>query len=138
MSFRGIDPPRARAIVHGSVQVHLWTGVTGNTVLLSGVMRELEVGAWLRPLLEDIHEVAVEHSMKEVVLDIRRLEYANAALWKCLVAWLKRIHQPGTKYNLRVISDPSQSWQRIGIPTLRVFGTDSQGVERLVVEELPA
>ena len=68
--------------------------------------------------------------MSEVVLDITKVEYANANLWKCLVFWVKRMREdPDSKYRLRLISNPAHAWQRAGVPMLRIFGAESLVVE---------
>lgn len=127
--------PEPRRFVHDSVRVHMWVG-SGNVIRLTGVMREPNVGTWLAPLIDEIDRVAIEQRMREVVLDIRGLAYANVALWRCLVLWLKRIRtRPDAHYNVRLISDSGHRWQQIGVPTLRVFGKDSRGTDRLIIQE---
>lgn len=124
-----------RRVVRSTVRVDVWAA-PGNVVRMTGVMREPDVGSWLVPLIEEIHAGALEAKLDEVVLDIRTLEYANAALWRCLVLWLKRIRDASETYRLRLISNPVHRWQSVGVPALKVFGLDAQGTERLIVEGL--
>jgi hypothetical protein len=117
----------ARTFVRGGAEISLATG--GTTLRIAGSLREKDVGAWFEPLIQQIHAAATEHAVPEVVLDLRDLEYANAALWSCLVDWLRLIRREMRQtYKLRLRSGP-HGWQRIGVPTLIVFGVD-----RLIVE----
>jgi hypothetical protein len=104
--------------------------VASQTVRISGVLREMQTDEWLSPLLNDVHEQAVAAGLPEVVLDLRDLSYANAALWKCIVDWLKLLRRDTRgSYSLRVRSDPRHRWQQLGLPALGVFGA-----ERLILE----
>ena len=106
------------------------TGREPGTVELTGIMREAEVASWLAPLFEELHRSAVMSAMRMVVLDLRKLEYANAAVWTCLVRWVKLLREdPESRYTLRVLSEPTFKWQQVGMSALRVFGAD-----RLIVE----
>ena len=114
-----------RAMVRNGVRV----AATGPTLTISGILREPEVGSWLIPLVEEMHQSAVEEALEELVLDLRNLEYGNASIWKCLVHWLKLAREdPRARYRLRVRSSAGRRWQEIGMSALRVFGGD-----RLVV-----
>jgi hypothetical protein len=99
-------------------------------VAFEGLMREPHPDAWFVPLIDEAHAKAVAEQLREVVLDIRRLSYANAAAWKCLVYWVKKMQQDRRAcYRLRVLCEEAHSWQHVGMPALRVFGG-----ERLVIE----
>jgi hypothetical protein len=119
----------SRRIDHSTMHIT----VSGRVVRMAGVMREAEVSSWFNPIIDELHEEAVRARVPEVVLDLRALEYANAALWKCLVVWLKKARDerdPG--YSVRILTEPSYQWQQVGMSALRVFGGD-----RLVVERGP-
>ncbi len=121
----------------GSARIDAWSEGT-NVVRMQGVMREENVGAWLLPMVSEIHKAALREGFGEVVLDIRVLEYANAALWRCLVHWVKLVCQEQRKvYKLRVLCDCTRSWQQIGVPSLRPFSLDASGDERLILESEP-
>ena len=99
-------------------------------VAFAGLMREAHPDTWFVPLINEAHGRAVNDRLREVVLDIRQLSYANAAAWKCLVYWLKRMHQDSRAgYQLRILCEQAHSWQHVGMPALRVFGG-----ERLVID----
>jgi hypothetical protein len=110
-------------------------GEAGHDVVkIEGVLRDPDIQAWLTPIIEATHEAAVELALPEVVLDIQKLEYANAAAWRCFVQWLHFIHRdPQAKYRLRILSQPAYQWQMVGMTTLRIFGKES-----LIVEESAA
>jgi hypothetical protein len=110
---------RVDPLEHGPLRVF----TRGNTVVLEGVLREPEPAKWLCPFIDDIHRQANEHEIKEVELDLRPLEYANAAAWKCIVYWVRLLKEPSmTPYQLHVIGDQKHRWQQVGITTLRIFG----------------
>jgi hypothetical protein len=122
-----------RRYAQKTAHVEVWAGAT-NTVRMVGVMREANIATWLLPLIDEIHTTATEARFEEVVLDIRPLEYANAALWRCLVHWVKRVcHEGSSTYKLRIVSDPKRYWQQIGVPTLCAFSIDPSGVDRLIL-----
>lgn len=99
-------------------------------VTIEGIMREPDAEAWLCPLLLQVHQAAVERRVGEVVLDLRRLGYANAALWKCLVYWLRLMrHEHVARYGMRVLTKPGCRWQRVGAEALGKLSAD-----RFIVE----
>jgi hypothetical protein len=111
-------------------QVKITATAAEYCVAFEGLMREPHPDTWFLPLINEAHGHAVNDRLREVVLDIRQLSYANAAAWKCLVYWLKRMHQDSRAgYRLRILCEQAHSWQHVGMPALRVFGG-----ERLVIE----
>jgi len=127
---------KERVVERATARVLLWGGPAKNVVHMAGVIREVNAEEWLAPLLSDIHQTALTRGLKEVELDIRALEYANAALWRALVVWIKQIRErPGT-YNLRVTWDRGRRWQEIALTTLRVFGFDPKTGDRVLIEGL--
>jgi hypothetical protein len=103
-----------------------------NVVKIEGVLRDPDIESWLSPIIAEVHDFAVDHGLPEVVLDIHKLEYANASAWRCLVQWLHLIHRASkAKYQLRIRSQPAYHWQMVGMSTLRIFGRDC-----LIIEEL--
>ena len=104
--------------------------VGSNIVHIEGILREPDVQVWLSPIIESVHRSAVRAALAEVILDIRKLEYANAAAWRCLVQWLHLIHRDvKANYTLRIRSQPAYRWQVVGMSTLRIFGD-----EHLIIE----
>lgn len=100
------------------------------TLVLEGVFREPNAEEWFCPLVDDVHRRAVTEDYPEVVLDLSNLEYANASAWKCFVYWLRKLRaDERAHYNLRIRTNQRHRWQRIGMPSLIVFGQD-----RLIIE----
>jgi hypothetical protein len=123
MSTRGLT---ARQVKRPTAMI----SVAGQAVRISGVLREIDTDEWLSPLFLEIHAEAVGAELPEVVLDLRELSYANAALWKCIVGWLKLLRRDTRgAYALRVLSDTRHRWQQLGLPALGVFGA-----ERLILQ----
>lgn len=113
-----------RLVERASLRVRVGGG-QGNQIVIEGVLREVDVGVWLTPLIDEVHQEAVAQALGEVVLDLRPLEYANASVWRCLVLWVRQIRRdPEARYNLRLLSEPKHRWQGIGISALRAFGAD--------------
>ena len=89
----------------------------GSSIKFQGVLHEVDARDWLYPLLLELHRIAVETAMPEVIFDIRQLTYANATLWRSLVLWLRLLKQsPSTPYRVRLLSDPVYRWQKLGVP----------------------
>jgi hypothetical protein len=97
--------------------------VGGHSIKFQGVLNEPDARDWLYPFLLDVHHIAVETRMPEVIFDIRQLAYANASLWRSLVLWLRLLKQsPSTPYRVRLLSDPAYRWQKLGVPPLARLG----------------
>jgi hypothetical protein len=101
-----------------------------NLIVFEGTLREPDPSEWLTPLIDEVHEQSIAERVKELVLDLRRLSYANAAGWKCFVYWVKRMNQDRrARYRLSILCSHEHQWQEVGMPALRVFGGD-----RLVIK----
>jgi hypothetical protein len=104
--------------------------VAGGGMELSGRAADPEVAGWLCPLIDDVHKAAVATEMTKVVLDVRRLEHANAALWRCLVYWVRVLRRDAAaRYDLEVLAAPAHGWQIVGMASLRIIGADRLRVQ---------
>lgn len=94
--------------------------VDGNVVSMRGEIDQASPKAFLAPFFDSIHVAAEEESLREVKVDIRRLNFLNSSAVKELIAWvLRRNRLPaGKKYVLEFIYDSSILWQRVTMPTL--------------------
>jgi hypothetical protein len=102
------------------------------TIVFEGILREPNLERWFYPMVDEVHQRAVDQKLREVVIDLRRLEYANAAAWKGLVYWLRRLREdPAAVYRIRIRANEAHRWQRVGMPSLQVFGQD-----RLIIESI--
>lgn len=107
----------------------------GNVVRVRGVFRETGGDPWLYSLLEVIHGEAQAAHLPEVVLDLRELSYANADGWRNLVLLLRLMKGPPVaSYKLRMLTNMAHQWQRVGIPTLSVFGAGVLTIESTSTE----
>jgi hypothetical protein len=95
---------------------------TGGGAAFKGVIREADPASWLGPLVDELHGAALRTQVESVEVDLRELEYANAAAWKCFVYWLKRMADDNARYRLHFLCEESHRWQQVGMSTLRVFG----------------
>jgi hypothetical protein len=111
-------------------KVRLAIGVDGgNLVRIEGTLSDEDSASWLNLVLAQVHEMTLEASLDEVVVDLRRVEHASAALWKCLLGWLRRVREsPEIQYRLRLRLRQG-SWQETGAAALA-----GVGAEQLVVE----
>jgi hypothetical protein len=101
-----------------------------NALQFKGVLREIDPSVWLMPLVREVHRLAVERQLDEVVVDLRELEYANAALFKCLVEWIRMMREEqAVHYRLRVRSAPKHRWQQVGVAGLRAVGAELVEIE---------
>lgn len=94
-----------------------------NVVLLTGVLRQVDDRDWLAQLIGEWHEAAVAAECPEIVLDLRELEYANSAVWKCLTNWVRLIHRDQRAvYCLRIRARAGAHWQQLGLSALQLVG----------------
>lgn len=104
---------------------HILVAEEGTTIRISGVLRDADAESWIWPIFESVHRTACSRGATEVVLDLRSLEYANAAAWRCIVLWLRRLHvDESARYSLCIKSQPAFQWQRVAISSLLIFGKD--------------
>jgi hypothetical protein len=109
----------AQPIEHGPLRIFTPREAPA-TVVLDGVIRDPDPASWFCPVIDQIHRRAVEDKPSVVTIDLRQLEHANAAAWKCFVYWVKLMAD--ASYKLRILSDERHKWQQVGMSALRVFG----------------
>jgi hypothetical protein len=125
MTTPGGPPQAIRPVVRVAVGAN-----QENVVVLEGLMREVDPASWFVPLIDDVHNKLVAGRVTNVVLDIRKLTYANAAGWKCFVYWMKKMQQDShVGYRMCILCEESYGWQQVGMSALRIFGG-----ERLVIK----
>ncbi len=81
--------------------------------------------------LANLHASALRISAREVIADIRQLEFATSAGIKEIVTWLRQVLElePQRRYQVRFWSNPSYGWQRRSLGALSVFARDILTVE---------
>ncbi len=126
-----------RKICRGSTVVEVGLS-PGNVVRVSGVFRETGEEPWLQDLLVSIHEEAQRIRLDELLLDLRDLTYANAEGWRNLVLLLRLLKgPPRASYKLLMLTNMAHQWQRVGIPTLSVFGGSMLNIESSSTSQEP-
>lgn len=80
----------------------------------------------LAGLLAALHARLIADHVRDVVVDIRTLEFMNAACFNALVGWLTMITElpPDERYQLQFESNTEIPWQRRSLRTLACFATD--------------
>ena len=107
-------------------EVHVSIGPTQeNVITFTGLMREVDPGSWFLPLIDEVHGKLLAGRINNVVVDIRKLTYSNAAGWKCFVYWMKRMQEDErSTYRMCILCEETLGWQQVGMSALRVFGGD--------------
>lgn len=85
----------------------------------------------LAALINELHAKLVTAGVRDIVVDIRALEFMNASCFNVLVNWLGLIQDldPGQRYHLHFSTDHTVPWQRRSLQTLSCFATDLVVVE---------
>jgi hypothetical protein len=87
---------------------------------------DIDAIAPLRDLMVRIHAELVRVSAREIEIDLRDLEFMNAACMKLFVNWVSDILEApeAQRYRLRFLSNPEVRWQRRSLMALQCFTTD--------------
>jgi hypothetical protein len=76
--------------------------------------------------LGQLQEEAARQRIKEVVMDLRKLEFMNSSCFKSFVSWINTVQeQPSeSQYRIRLLSNPQLLWQRRSMHALKCFAVD--------------
>ncbi|MGE0396645.1 MAG: hypothetical protein AB7T06_08015 [Kofleriaceae bacterium] len=87
---------------------------------------DIDAIAPLRELMGRIHAEMVRTCSREIEIDLRDLEFMNAACMKLFVNWVADILESPEeqRYRLRFVSNPEVRWQRRSLMALQCFTTD--------------
>ncbi len=85
----------------------------------------------LADMLRELHQAAREQKVKEVVVDVRELEFMNSSCFKAFVGWLTDIMElpAEARYVVRFISNPDTLWQRRSLHALRSYALMTVKIE---------
>lgn len=85
----------------------------------------------LDALLTGVHSEAQRLDLREVVVDMRELEFMNSSCFKAFVSWagLAEELEQSRQYKIRIVSDRSKHWQRRSLAALACFAADLIRVE---------
>jgi hypothetical protein len=77
-------------------------------------------------VLGRVHEEALRARPREVVVDLRGLEFMNSSCFKCFVGWIGNIRKLETdaQYKVAFVSNPKIHWQKRSLDALRCFAVD--------------
>ena len=92
---------------------------------------ESETFSDLAAALDAAHADAMKHSVRAVVADVRRLEFASSSCLKAFVTWLQRVREldDNVRYKVRFRSNASHSWQRRSLGALAAFAVGVVEIE---------
>ncbi len=77
-------------------------------------------------LLERMHAESRRLGIKEVVVDLKHLEFMNSSCFKSFVSWITNIQElePDQQYKVKFLSNPSMHWQKRSLHSLRCFAVE--------------
>lgn len=81
--------------------------------------------------LRAVHAKVVSAELREVVVDLRSLEFMNSSCLKAFVTWVGIIHESPAKaqYKVRFLSDKKKHWQSRSLSALACFAIDLIQIE---------
>lgn len=97
---------------------------------LAGVA-EIAVNDRLAGYLHALHTRAATDHVKQVVMDLARLDFMNAACFRAFVAWIHELQElpRPRQYLIRFRWNEQLPWQRRSINALKCFATDLISIE---------
>jgi hypothetical protein len=112
---------------NGAVTTDVWERAVGQvrlklvdtqTVLISGVVMDMDPGKLLMPHITELHERIIAQRSRTFAVDVRTLTFVNSSGIRVFIDWLGLIQRSGRAYALRVIMDPAVTWQRLTFAAL--------------------
>jgi hypothetical protein len=85
----------------------------------------------LDSLLARVHSEAQRLDLREVVVDMRELEFMNSSCFKAFVSWAGMAEQleQAIQYKIRIVSDETKLWQRRSLAALACFAAEIIRIE---------
>jgi hypothetical protein len=92
---------------------------------------DLNVTATLDRFVDEIHREACRIGVREVVVDLRELEFMNSSCLKSFVWWIGCIQklEPASQYKIRFLAVTSRYWQRRSLGALAGLAMDLVVIE---------
>ena len=117
MSIRPIDDQEFRAQASGGGP-DLHVTLVGNA--------DLTVKAELYRFMTAVHEEARRTGAKEVVVDLKELEFINSSCLKSLVWWISSVNEltADRQYRITFLTSPAMYWQRRSLSALAGLASD--------------
>jgi hypothetical protein len=85
----------------------------------------------LEAMLKKLESEVAARKIKEVIVDLKDLEFMNSSCFKSFVTWLGNVqeYEPERQYPIRFLSDPTKHWQQRSLAALSCFAVDLVHVE---------
>jgi hypothetical protein len=85
----------------------------------------------LESLLKQLKPEVSRLKARQVVVDLRSLEFMNSSCFKSFVMWLGHVQElePEQQYTIRFLSDPTKHWQGRSLNALSCFAVDLVRIE---------
>jgi anti-anti-sigma regulatory factor len=114
------DPDFVADVAHGEVSVLRLVGSADTAAT-----------APLGALLETLHHELLDTRTREIVVDMRGLDFMCAPCFKQLVAWLARLQDlpVPARYRIRFRVNQTIAWQKHSLHALSCFDTDLIAIE---------
>jgi hypothetical protein len=92
---------------------------------------DLNVTATLDQFVDEIHREACRIGAREVVVDLRELEFMNSSCLKSFVWWIGCIQklEPASQYRIRFLAVTSRYWQRRSLGALAGLAMDLVSID---------
>ena len=112
-------------VVGGELKAHAGYEDGRITACLRG-NADLRAQESLKAFLPAIHAEAMRLEVREVVVDLRALEFMNSSCFKALVTWVTQVQElpEERRYGIRFRSSAQLHWQRRSLNALRGFAID--------------
>ncbi len=96
------------------------------TVVLEGTLSQPEPQPVLDPFFKSVHAQATSRLVRQVKIDMMKLEFMNSASFKSFLTWISLIQTLPTdaRYNLAFEHSKSRRWQSTSVHALKCFGPE--------------
>lgn len=100
--------------------------VMDNTVTISGMIDCKDPGSFMSLFFEEVHSSAIRKQIKEVCVDITKLNFLNSSGIKEFVVWIMKLSElpDNQKYALKFICASDVKWQELSIGALVLLNSD--------------
>lgn len=80
----------------------------------------------LDAFLSRVHAVVEAEPAREVIVDLRALEFMNSSCFKGFITWIVQVRRmsPEQRYLIRMVSTSTYPWQKRSLHAISYFGGD--------------
>ncbi len=85
----------------------------------------------IESFLQGAHALAESRGAKEVVLDLRKVNFMSSSCFTKLIGWVTRVRDTPeeSRYRIRIQSNQASLWQRRSLHALQCFATELITIE---------